>query len=234
MSNLTIIAKNAAGDTLKFTLYADERQYGIGEQSDISLHPLILDKQKEGMYPTAGYFTYIDGCWYFRSAKGFRRRLKMVKFNGKPIDSRHADVRVRHGHVLSFGEYDEILVTIIEEVVLKETLKDRTPKVAGLFDRLKIEFESLNDDLRKLLDLPERATTTDVMSQLEKNGLFNAAYKFNLARGLRNIVAHPSPGVITNLDRQYIYDSLQAIEFVRKDVEEFINEQRSSNSRDFD
>ena len=220
MDSLTLVAKNKAGDSVEFHLYKQEKQYSIGRQGDISLQSLVseFESSKKTIYPIAAYITFIDGAWYFRSAKGHRRGIKMVKVNGKPIDSSRAEVRIKHGYTISFGEKDDIVVQVYESVQ-EETLKNRVPELAGLFDKVKMEFESLNDEIRRTFSLTDRANTGVIMSRLENCGLFNAAYEYNLARGLRNIVAHPSPGVVTGIKRQYIYDALQSIESVRKSLQ---------------
>lgn len=93
-------------------------------------------------------------------------------------------------------------------------MKDRSPALSGLFDKVKLEFESLTDLLRATFGLDDKANTGIIMSKLEERGLFNAAYEYNLARGLRNIIAHPSPNV-ESIKRDYIYEALGAIESVR-------------------
>ncbi len=125
-------------------------------------------------------------------------------------------MRLRHGYTISFGENDEVMVTIYEDI-RPETLRDRVPELAGLFSRVQLEFESLNDLLREVFGLDDKANTSRVMSELEKQDL-NAAYEYNLARGLRNIVTHQSPGVERGIKREYIYRALQAIEAVRSSI----------------
>jgi len=221
LSSMVLVARNKEGDSVEFRLYEQEKQYTIGREADISLQPLELEtkSKKKMIYPVAAFITFIDGAWYFRSAKGNRRGPKMVKVNGKPVDASRSEIRIRHGYVISFGEDDDIVVQIYEPTH-EETLKDRIPELAGLFDEVKIEFELLNDEIRQVFGLDEKVNTGIIMSKLESQGLFNAAYEYNLARGLRNIVAHPSPGVVAGIKRQYIYDALQSIESVRQSLQD--------------
>ena len=102
MDSLTLVARNKAGDSVEFHLYGQEKQYSIGRQGDISLQSLVseFEGSKKTIYPIAAYITFVDRAWYFRSAKGHRRGIKMVKVNAKPIDSSHADVRIKHGYTI--------------------------------------------------------------------------------------------------------------------------------------
>lgn len=220
MDSIILVARNTEGEAAEFRLYEREKQYTIGSRADISLGLLEpnLSSKRKGMYPIAAFITYIDGAWYFRSAKGHRRGKKMVKVNGTPIDASHPEVKIERGHVLSFGEDDDVVVQVFGEVK-KETLKDQVPNLAGLFDEVKMEFESLNEEIRQRFGLDARANTGIIMSRLESVGLFNAAYEYNLARGLRNIVAHPSPGIVSTIKRQYVYDALRAIKSVRQSLQ---------------
>lgn len=221
MDSITLLAKNQDGHTAEFTLFDKERQYSIGTQGDISLDTLYPTTRKgRTIYPVAGYITCIDGGWYFRSAKGHRRGIKAIKVNGSLIDASHAEVRLRHGSTITFGEQDEIVVTVFESSK-PETLKDRAPELVGLFDEVKLEFESLNDLIRQTFDLDEKANTGVIMSKLEEHNLFNEAYEYNVARGLRNLVAHPSPGIAKGIKREYVYQGLQAIMNVRHSIERY-------------
>lgn len=164
------------------------------------------------MHPIAGYTTFIDGGWYFRAAKGVRRKKKAVKINGKLIDASKSEILLKHGYTISFCEDNEIIVTVLERT-REETLKDRSPPFTGLFDQVKMEFELLYDKIRITFGLDDKANTGVIMSKLEERGLFNAAYEYDLARGLRNIIAHPSPNVQL-IRRDYVYEALRAMESV--------------------
>lgn len=215
MNRLFLIASNKSGLCLEAQLSEYEKQYSIGRDADIALGSLELvsENPKRRMYSIAGYITFIDGGWFFRAAKGVRRKKKAVKINGKLFDASKREVMLKHGYTISFGEDDDIVVTIRENAP-EETLSDRTPSFSGLFDKVKLEFESLNKLIRATFGLDDKANTGVIMSKLEEQGLFNAAYEYNLARGLRNIIAHPSPN-IQNIKRDYVYEALWAIESVK-------------------
>jgi hypothetical protein len=218
-AEVTLIAIGPNGDPQRFTLFAAERQYTIGGNADISLghlEPLGLGKHNH-MNSLAGYLTFIDGTWYFRCAQGHRRGRRAVFINERRINAKNAEVRLKHGFTLSFGEKDPVVVTFLEEQQF-ETLKDSRDELTGLFDLVKLEFEKLNSDLKKHYKLDEKANTGVIMSHLEGEGLFNSAFEYNLARGMRNIIAHPSEDVAEKIRREYIHQSMSAMRTIRTTI----------------
>lgn len=220
MNSLLLVVTNKNGKRNEFRLYEHEKQYSIGRDADISLETFELDlydlKPKRRMYPVSGYITFIEGGWYFRAAKGVRRGRKAVKINGKLINSSNPEVLLKYGYTISFGEDDGIVATVYGNSN-EETLKDKSPALSGLFDKVKLEFELLNKLIREVFGLDYKANTGLIMAKLEEHGLFNAAYEYNLARGLRNIIAHPSPK-IESLKQDYVYEALRAIDSVKDTI----------------
>lgn len=219
MSDASLIAVGPDGKSAQFPIFEAERQYSIGRHADISLGDLETEgtPDRNGMYATSGYLTFIDGAWYFRAARGNRRGRRAVLVNGAKVDSSRAELRVRHGHTISFGESEPVVVTFVELQPF-ETLKDRKPEFTGLFDTVKLEFENLNDGLRARYALGIKANTGEILAKLEGEGLFNASFEYNMARGMRNIIAHPSEGVAESIRRDYVHQSIEAIRSVQAAV----------------
>jgi hypothetical protein len=209
MNNIRLIAKNSKGDVAEFTLYGHQEQYSIGREGDISLAALDVNRC---LYSPHAFITFIDGRWYIRSAKGHRTGKRAFKVNGKLVESSKPDIRIRHGHRISFGKLDDIMISV-EEDERQETLKDTVPEMDGLLEQVLSEFESLNGDLRHFFRLEKQSTET-IFDRLLKGGFVNEAYLYNLARGLRNIIAHPSRDIV-KLDRRHVSDALKSIETMR-------------------
>lgn len=201
ISEATLIAFNSEGKKKEFTLSKHQGQYSIGRTADLALDDLIEKVSKRTLDPIAGYLTYIGENWYFRAAKGFRRGVKAVYLNDKHIYSASPEMMFGGGDVLAFGDSNPIKVMILQARE-PQKIREATSLKMSDFDEFRIDFEKVTEILISKFDLKHGAKPEGVMQELQRRGQHDRAFEYGLIRVMRNMIAHPSPG-IESVSRDY-------------------------------
>ena len=197
----TLIAFNATGRKKEFRLSKFQHQYSIGRTADISLDELVETTGKRTLDPISGYLTYIGENWYFRAAKGFRRGIKAVYLNEKHVYSATPEMVFGGGDVLAFGDSNPIKVILVEPRKPQQIRESQALKVSD-FDRFRIGFEKMTEVLAVKLNTKGPVKPETVMQELQRRGCHDLAFEYGVVRAMRNLIAHPSPG-IEKISRDY-------------------------------